>query len=395
MTDEYAVYRDTPFYSQIGERFETFEAMRRLGPAFRRDGAIITTTRAATEHVFRNPQIYSSRFGPICGAHRPLIPIEIDPPDHHMFRKLLDPMFAPRTINALEPTITELVNELIDEFIDDGECVYDQALAVPMPSKVFLTLMGLPLEDTQMLLEFKDGILRPGYREGIDPADTAAAQAINQSIVIRTYGYFQGLIDERRDGAHRNDVLGQVIAAEVDGRRLTDEEILDACFLMLIAGLDTITNSLTLFYHQFANRPDLRAEVVANPDSIPSAVEELLRWETPTPNVYRVATVDDDLCGVEVKAGDYIVIDLGATNTDPAFQADAGELHFDREPNPHYSFTGGIHRCSGSHLARQELRIALREWHKRIPDYWIKPGTELVWPPTLRSVENLVLQWEV
>jgi cytochrome P450 len=394
MDDPYAEHRQA-FYSQIGERFETFEGMRRLGPAFRKDAnVVVTTSRAAAERVYRNPQIYSSRFGPICGAHRPLIPIEIDPPDHKTYRKLFDPMFAPRTINALEPRIRSLVNELIDGFIDDGTCVFDAAFAVPLPSQVFLTMMGLPLEDAALLLELKDGILRPGYREGVDESDPDAALAINRSIVERTYSYFQALIDERRAGAHRDDVMGQVIEAEVDGRRLTDTEILDACFLLLIAGLDTITNSLTLFYHQFANRPDLRAEIAANPEVVPSAVEELLRWETPTPNVYRVATADDDLCGVPVHAGDYVVIDIGSANTDPAFQADAGELHFDREPNPHFSFTAGIHRCSGSHLARQELRIALTEWHRRIPDYRIRPGTELVWPPVLRSVENLVLEWE-
>ena len=395
VTDEYAAYRQT-FYSQIGERFDTFESLRAMGPAFRRDaGVVVTTTRAAAERVYRNPQIYSSKFGPIGGAHRPLIPIEIDPPDHHMYRKLLDPMFAPRTIHSLEPTITNLVNELIDGFIADGECVFDQSFAVPLPTQVFLTLMGLPLDDAALLLELKDGILRPGYREGVDPSDVDAVQAINQDVVVRTYEYFQALIDERRGGVHRDDVMAQVIEAEVDGHRLTDAEILDACFLLMIAGLDTITNSLTLFYHQFANRADLRAEVAADPSTIPSAVEELLRWETPTPNVYRVAVADDDLCGLEVKAGDFVVIDIGAANTDPTFQADAGELHFDRDPNPHFSFTAGIHRCSGSHLARQELRIALAEWHRRIPDYTIKPGTELVWPPGLRSVENLVLEWNV
>jgi cytochrome P450 len=392
--DQYADYRD-PFYSQIGERFETFEEMRRRGPAFRQDGnAVVTTTRAAAERVYRNPQIYTSKFGPIGGAHRPLIPIEVDPPDHKTYRKLFDPMFAPRTIAALEPTIRSTVNELIDGFIDDGGCVFDEAFAVPLPTRVFLTLMGLPLDDATELLEFKDGILRPGFREGIDLADKEAVDRVNQAIVRRTYTYFQELIDDRRRGVRRDDVMQQVIEGEVDGRRLTDEEIIDACFLLLIAGLDTITNSLTLFYTQFANRPDLRHEIASNPAAIPSAVEELLRWETPTPQVFRVAAVDDDLCGFPVKAGDFIIVDIGAANTDPAFQADAGELDFEREPNPHFSFTGGIHRCSGSHLARQELRIALAEWHQRIPDYRIPPGTELVWPPGLRSVENLVLRWD-
>jgi len=390
MADELGAYQQA-FYSQMGERFEGFQQMRAMGAAFRAEGAVVTTTRAAAERVFQNPQIYSSRFGPICGAHRPLIPIEIDPPDHHLYRKLLDPMFAPRTINALEPQIAALVNELIDGFIADGQCCFDQQFAVPLPTQVFLTLMGLPLADAAFLLEMKDGLLRPGYREGL--TDPLAVEALNQGVVLKVYEYFQAFVDERRKGPQHDDMMGQVMNGEIEGRRLTDEEILDACFLLLLAGLDTITNSLTLFYHQFANRPDLRAEVAGNPDSIPDAVEELLRWETPTPQVYRVAVADDELMGCPVHKGDVVVIDLGAANTDPAFQADAGELHFDREPNPHYSFTGGIHRCSGSHLARQELRIALREWHRRIPDYRLKPGTTPAWPPGLRSVENLHLEW--
>ncbi|MEI8240334.1 MAG: cytochrome P450, partial [Actinomycetota bacterium] len=257
--------------------------------------------------------------------------------------------------------------------------------------QVFLTLMGLPLEDASFLLEMKDGLLRPGYRQGL--TDPGEVEALNQAVVVKVYDYFQSFVDERRKGVPRDDMMGQVMNGEIEGRRLTDSEILDACFLLLLAGLDTITNSLTLFYHQFANRPDLRLVVATDPDSIPDAVEELLRWETPTPQVYRVAVADDELMGCPVHKGDVVVIDLGAANTDPAFQADAGELHFDREPNPHYSFTGGIHRCSGSHLARQELRIALREWHRRIPDYRLKPGTTPVWPPGLRSVENLHLEW--
>lgn len=381
-------------YSQVGDRFATFEAMREQGPAIRHEGVVVTTTREAAEHVFRNPQVYSSKFGPIGGAHRPLIPIEIDPPEHRLYRRLLDPMFAPRAVHSLEPAITSLVNELIDTFEARGSCTFDREFAVPLPSQVFLTLMGLPLADTELLLEFKDGILRPGYREGIDPSDTEAVTAVNQAIVHRVYDYFQAFIDERRSAPPRDDVMGQVLEGEIEGRRLTDEEVLDASFLLLIAGLDTITNSLTLFYYQLANRPDLRAQIADQPDTIPGAVEELLRWETPTPAVFRVVSADDDLCGVPVAEGDLIRIDLGAVNTDPAFQRDAGELHFDREPNPHYSFTGGIHRCSGSHLARQELRIALREWHRRIPDYRIAPGTQPVWPPGLRSVEDLVLEWQ-
>jgi cytochrome P450 len=392
--DDIGPHRGPQLYSQIGERFERFEELRRGGPAIRTSEAtVMATSRAAAERVFRHPEIYSSHFGPIGGAHRPLIPIEIDPPEHHMYRKLFDPMFAPRAVNSLQPAITKLVNELIDNFIDRGECVFDEELAVPLPSGVFLSLMGLPAEDADKLLAFKDGILRPGYREGIDLEDLEAVSAINQAVVAEVYEYFQAFIDERRAEPSRDDIMRAVLEGDIAGRRLTDEEVLDACFLLLIAGLDTITNSLTLFYYQLAHRPDLRAQLVDEPETTSAAVEELLRWETPTPAVFRVAVVDDELEGLQVRAGDHIAIDLGVANTDPAFQPDSGELHFDRDPNPHFSFSGGIHRCSGSHLARQELRIVLREWHKRIPDYRIKDDSEPIWPPGLRSVENLVLEW--
>jgi cytochrome P450 len=302
-------------------------------------------------------------------------------------------MFSPRAIESLEPTIARLVNEHLDRFQADGECVFDDALAVPLPSQVFLMLMGMPLTDTDLLLELKDGVLRPGYREGIDLSDAEAVGRVGDETARRIYEYFQAFVDERRGREPRDDIMGRVLEAEVDGTRLTDEEILDACFLLLIAGLDTITNSLTLFYYQLTRRPELRRRIVDDPAVIPSAVEELLRWETPTPMVFRIAVADGDLRGVPVRANDQIIIDLGAADTDPTFQADAGEIDFDRQPNPHFAFSGGIHRCSGSHLARQELRITMREWHRRIPDYWLKEGTEPIWPPGLRSVERLVLQW--
>jgi cytochrome P450 len=364
-------------YSQVGDRFDAFEALRRQGPVIRQGMGVLTTTREAAETVFRNPDLYSSKFPPI-GGGRPLIPIQFDPPEHKFYRKLFDPLFSPRAINTMEPFITTLVNEYIDAFEARGECVLDAELGVPLPTQVFLTFMGLPLSDTQLLLDLKNQVGLANERE--------TTRHINE--------YFQAFVDERRSAPPRDDLMGQVLETEVDGHRLSDEEVLDACYLLLIAGLETITNSLSLFYYQLAQRSDLRMQIVADPDIIPSAVEELLRWETPTPAVPRVAAVDGDLCGVPVKAGDMVWVDLGAANTDLDFQSDAGELRLDRDPNPHYAFSGGIHRCSGSHLARLELRVTLREWHRRIPDYRVKSASELTWSPGLRGIENLVLEWE-
>jgi len=380
-------------YSQVGDRFDAFEELRQRGAVIPIPGGVMTTTREAAEQVFHDPHLFSSHYPPIGRAHRALIPIQNDPPEHKLYRRLFDPLFSPRAVNPLAPSIVRLVNQLIDGFEAAGECVLDRDLGVPLPTQVFLTMMGLPLSDTELLLELKDGILRPGYREGVDLTDAEAVNAINDATVVRIYDYFQAFVDERRAAPPREDMMGRVIDAEVDGHRLSDEELLDACLLLLIAGLDTVTNSLSLFYYQLAGRPDLRRQVVEDPEVIPAAVEELLRWETPTPEVHRLATRDPDLCGFDVHAGDMVIINLGAADTDPAFQTDTSEIRLDRDPNPHFAFSGGIHRCSGSHLARQELRITLREWHQRIPDYWIKPGTEPVWPPGLRSVEDLVLQW--
>jgi cytochrome P450 len=383
-------------YSQVGDRVQAFRSLRERGPILREPAGVMTTTREAAETVFRHPELFSSKSPPsptIGRAWRPLIPIQYDPPEHKLYRRLFDPMFAPRAINPLVPTIQRLVNEHIDVFEARGECVLEEELGVPLPTKVFLTLMGLPLSDSAFLLELKDGVLRPGYREGIDLSDEEAVNAILDVTAERIYDYFQAFVSERRAAPARDDIMGQVLEAEVDGHRLNDEEVLDGCFLLLIAGLDTITNSLGLFYYQLATRPDLRRQLAATPEVIPAAVEELLRWETPTPAVFRVASADTEVCGFTVRAGETVTIDLGAAGLDPTFQADAEEIHLDRQPNPHFAFSGGVHRCSGSHLARQELRVTLQEWHRRIPDYWIKSGTEPVWPPGLRSVENLVLEW--
>lgn len=384
-------YITQPEIDQVGDRYERFSEIRAGGPVIRKDGFVLTTTRAAAEEVFQNPKRFSSKGGSI-GNPRPMIPIQYDPPEQRFYRRLLDPLFAPRAINHLNDQITQIVNTKIDAFIDRGWCRFDEEFAVPVPTEVFLGLMGLPMSDAPTLLKMKDGILRPGFREGVTEPD--AVLAIQDRTGKEVYDYFQVAIEERR-GRDGNDMLTSMMTASVEGKTMTTEEVLDACFLMLIAGLDTITNSLTLFYMQFTQRPDLRQQIVDNPAVIASAVEELLRWETPTPAVVRfVVEETDNIAGCPVHRGETISVDLGMADTDPDYWADADQIRFDRAINPHYAFSGGVHRCSGSYLARQELRIVLGEWHRRIPDYWLQEGHEPVWPPGLRSVENMYLEWK-
>jgi cytochrome P450 len=356
-------------------------------------GFVQAVGRAASDTALRNNSVFSSVTPtPIGGAHRPLIPIQLDPPLHKAYRNVLDPIFAPRVVNPMIDPITDLINEHIDAVIGRGECIFDHEIAVPFPSQVFLTVAGLPLTDLEFLLKLKDGILRPGYNEGLAPDDVEGRNKINAETVEQIYTYFQAAIDDRR-ATPRDDMMTLFTTTEVEGKKLSDSDILDTCFLFLIAGLDTVTDSLTLMFVHLAQHPEIRQQIVDDPDLIPTMVEELLRYETPVGAVYRLTSQDTDIQGVPIPAGTMVVVNLASANTDPAFLPDADVVRLDREANPHYAFGGGVHRCLGSHLARRELQIVLREWHRRIPDYEIKPGTELIWPPGLRSVENIHLTW--
>jgi cytochrome P450 len=348
---------------------------------------VVLTRRAEIDEAFRNPELFSSNMSAVDLKNiRPLIPLQIDPPEHKKFRKLLDPIFAPRQMALLEDSLTALVNDLIDGFIDRGELDFATEFSIPYPSQVFLTLLGLPLDELPRFLGMKDGIIRPDHATGtLWGSDEAHAHqaAIAQSI----YDYFDEVLDER-EGDRRDDLLSRFLDAEVEGERLSREDILDICFLFLIAGLDTVTATLDCMFAYLAQHPDHRRQLVADPELIPHAIEELLRWETPVMGVVRSATADTELGGCPIHAGDQVMAMLGSANTDEAEFDDADVVRFDREANRHLAFGGGIHRCLGSHLARQELRIALREWHRRIPEYSVADGCTLVYTGGIRSIDH-------
>jgi cytochrome P450 len=351
-------------------------------------GMFMVASRAAVEATFKNNEVFSSEGFLDLGNVRPLIPLSVDPPRHLKYRKILDPIFAPKQMDAIEGDVTDRVNHFIDEFIDRGACHFTNEFAEKFPSSVFLGLMGLPWEELDTFLRLKDGILRPGAID-MDPEERLQIQ---RDIGQELYTYFDAILDERLTEP-RDDILTRFNNAEIDGERLTREEILDICYLFFIAGLDTVTDSLSCFFAFLGEHPEHRRQLVEHPDIIPGAVEELLRWETPVPNVPRMAKTACPVAGHTIPEGGFVLVNVGAANVDPAEYPDAMEVRFDREVNRHLAFGGGVHRCLGSHLARRELRVTLREWHRRIPEYEIKPGIELQYAPGLRLVENLELVW--
>jgi cytochrome P450 len=359
------------------------------------DAMALSFSRVNTDFVLRHHELFSSRVEMNMGNVRPLIPLNVDPPRHSKYRKLLDPLFAPRRMEEQEEDITARVNGFIDAFIDQGECNFSEEFADIFPASVFLGLLGLPEEELRMFLDLRDGILHPEKRDPGAREDFEKRMAVMKATSQEIYDYFSGVIAKRQKQPS-NDIITRFLNAEIDGDKLTPEEILDICYLFLIAGLDTVSDSLTCFYAFLARNPDHRRQIVENPSVIPAAVEELLRWESPVPTgVPRVATEEVELpSGEKVALGTAVMVSYGAANVDGSAFEDPFAVRFDRETNPHIAFGGGVHRCLGSHLARRELRITLREWHRRIPDYRIKPGHEtLEYPPGLRHVKDLTLTW--
>ena len=374
-----------------------FEALRDAG-ATRDDisvpgrkPSILVSRYQDVQETLRNPKVFSSRFGEGMGGlgnDRPMIPLQIDPPEHKKYRKLLDPFLEPRTMARLEGEVVDLVNHMIDQFESKGSCELLQDFAVPLPCTVFLRLLGLPLEDLDLFLRIKEGIVR-GNSEHTLQGQFEARRTAGKLC----YEYFEKALDrileERIEG-----LLLDLLESEIDGERLTREEIIDVCYLFIIAGLDTVTDSLCCFFNFLAENPGHRQMIVERPELIPNAVEEMLRWESPVSGVARIAVEDTEIHGCPVHKGENLFVLVGAANTDPDGIEDAGTVDFERQTNRHFAFGSGIHRCLGSHLARLELRVTLREWHRRIPDYHIPAGTELIWTPMLRATLEMPLVFQ-
>jgi cytochrome P450 len=338
--------------------------------------------------ALKHPEVFSSKNVVNVGNNVPLIPLSVDPPEHAKYRRLLDPQFSPKRMAELEPEARKLVNEIIDEFVASGQCDFHEDFATPLPSTIFLALMGLPQEDLPEFLRWRDDTIRP-----IDDETSTAEEkrlAAGQSIE----DYFERMIEEKR--AHPDDrLLSTVVHGEVDGRPLTHDELLGTMHLLLLGGLDTVTATLDCMIVFLAQHPERRGAVIADGALVPGAVEELLRHQTPVMMVPRIIAQDYELRGVQLKAGDGALLLVGAANCDREEFEDASEVRFDRERNRHLAFGGGAHRCLGSHLARLELTVALEEFHRRIPEYELAPETVISFSPGIRQSENLHLRFPV
>jgi cytochrome P450 len=185
-----------------------------------------------------------------------------------------------------------------------------------------------------------------------------------------------------------------LVQAEIKGDRLTETEMLDICFLQILAGLDTVTATLGCNLAYLAENPAHRQQVVDDPGKWDGAIEELLRWESPVTAIPRVLKQDVTMRDIDLKKGEMVTLLIGAANTDDDEFGNAQDVDFARSGNRHIAFGAGAHRCLGSHLARMELVVALEEWHKRIPQYQIKPGETPAFSAGIREALYLPLVWK-
>ncbi len=313
--------------------------------------------------------------GPSMGAPRPMIPLDLDGPEHVRYRRLIDPLLSPRAIAHLEPEVRRLVNELIDDLQGCERAELYSQLCVPLPCTVFLNLVGLPVEDLAYINQLKENVIRPQLKATSDEEVFALVVETGKKAIA----YLDDKLTAREQAPPGDDFMSRLISMEADGVRLSHDEVLDVLWLFVIAGLDTVTSSLSSMFAWLAEHPSERRRLVEEPSVIPAAVEELMRYLTPVTATDRWATEDIEVNGTTIGAGEHISVSWAAANLDPDVVPDPLTVDFDRKGNRHIAFASGFHRCLGSHLARLELRCVLEEFHRRIPDYSLVEGDPPRW----------------
>lgn len=295
-----------------------------------------------------------------------LPPISSDPPLHTWTRRLLLPWFSHKRVDSYVPLTRDLCRRLVDGFADTGHADAAADYAQQIPVRVIAHILGVSpdLSDTFVVW----------VREVLEFADDAERRQHGAEGLLN---YFVGQLEERRQNPG-DDLLSELLTTEVEGKPVDDGIVLGMAALALIAGVDTTWSAIGSSLWHLATHPDDRKRLVAEPELMPTAIEELLRAYSPV-TMAREVTEDIQYAGCPMKAGDKVLMNFPAANRDPEVFEHPDEVQLDRAHNRHVAFGSGIHRCAGSNLARMELQVALEEWLARIPDFSLAEGAEVTW----------------
>jgi cytochrome P450 len=307
------------------------------------------------------------------------IPTGLNPPRHTGFRRVLNPLFSPKRMSELQAMISQRARELIAVFRDRGECDFIEDFAVAFPVSIFLDLLGLPQSEMKQFLAWEYQLLHT----------RDAGDRVRGVLAVKEY-LLQAIEDRRKQP--RGDLISDALDLEIDGRKWTAMEVFGYCYNLYVGGLDTVASNMGLHFHHLAIHPEQQAQLRANPELIPAAVEEFMRAYaavTTLRHCYRDVEID----GVQIKAGDRVAMTTPLAGRDPEEYSDPQVVRFDRQPS-HVSFGFGIHRCLGVHLARRELHIAIKEVLVALPPFEIRSGVRIpFFVGGVVHLETLPLTW--
>jgi cytochrome P450 len=347
-------------------------------------GNWVVTRYALQEEVLLDPQRFSSHlsigFSKLIGDNWPLVPLELAPPEHALYRKLIAPWFSAAKARAMHGEIRALANQLLDDLGHKQDCEFMDSFGRPYPVTVFMRMMDLPKAEMPTFLRWAEDLLRGATME----LRANAAQAMKD--------YLLKVIAARR-AEPGDDMVSYFIATKVDGAEISPDRLLGLCFMLFIGGLDTVASSLGFVFRELAVRPELQQQLRANPGLIPAATDEFIR-AFGVVTTFRYATQDMNFHGAPISKGDLVELPLGLSSRDDRMYDDAHVIDFHRKKKRALTFSTGPHTCAGLHLARTEIRIALEVWMQRMPELRLSPlpviktATESVW-----ALENLPLVW--
>jgi cytochrome P450 len=348
------------------------------------EGTWVVVRAEDQRRVLQDGVTFSSNrrlFSSALGEDWPLIPLEVDPPEHGVWRSLLNPLLSPKRVVAMEPIVRQRAVEIIEGIKRHGNSseVMNE-FCLPFAVSIFLQFLGI---SSDRLTEFVGWAM-----------DLLHGTPAERTTAARTVVAFLDDLQAQRRRAPTEDFMSFVTKAEVEGRRMTEQEVRAMSVLLFIAGLDTVAAALGFDLYYLARNPKDQTLLRAEPARLVLAAEELLR-AYPTVTPVRRATQDVELNGAPIRTGDLVACPAMTANRDPAEFTEPDRIDLTREDNRHVAFAYGPHRCLGSHLARREIVIGLEEWLARIGPFRIKQGTT---PMThggfVFGVEDLVLAWD-
>lgn len=359
-------------FSVHDDPYETYRRLRDEAPAYWNPDLRFWVLSRFSDvlDAFRDPATFSSAGGVALENRRAIghnrsgfqQMIELDPPDHTSFRELVSRVFTPRRMAEMEDDIRRIVDGYIDAFAESGSCDLVADLASPFPMDVISAILGIPEHDRAALRAYSDAILT---RE--DGSMEMPKEALDGMFAM--LGYFIADLPNRKAG-EGSGLINDLVGLEVDGRALTDEELLGFCILFVIAGHETTTKLVSNAIELLSRHSDQRAALVADPGLMVNAVEEVLRFHSSTHYMHRTVTRDLVLHDRQLAAGDSVLLMIGAANHDEReFGPTAEVFDISRRTQRHLAFGYGAHFCLGAALARIEAKVALEQIHRRLPDY--------------------------